>query len=32
VTALSALLIKRIQRPAVPKGQPAQEELAAAAG
>jgi hypothetical protein len=32
VTALSALLIKRIKRPAVPMGQPAQEELAAAAG
>jgi EmrB/QacA subfamily drug resistance transporter len=32
VTALSALLIKRTQRPAVPQGQPAQEELAAAAG
>ena len=32
VTALSALLIKRIKRPAVSKGQPVQEELAAAAG
>jgi EmrB/QacA subfamily drug resistance transporter len=32
LTALSALLIKRIKRPAVPMGQPAQEELAAAAG
>jgi EmrB/QacA subfamily drug resistance transporter len=31
-TALTTLLIKRTVRPAVPKGQPAQEELAAAAG
>jgi EmrB/QacA subfamily drug resistance transporter len=31
-TALTTLLIKRTQRPAVSKGQPAQEELAAAAG
>jgi MFS family permease len=31
-TALTTLLIKRTQRPAVPKGQPAQEELAAATG
>ena len=31
-TALTTLLIKRMKRPAVPKTEPAQEELAAAAG